>query len=95
MTCISVMPKAFIFCPMVLFTLTTQPQKLERIVITGSSTYWQSLMREIYRYPSFYSGIMNYKNGESYSGLMNYHGGLDQLQSYMTGTRLGLPIIMK
>jgi hypothetical protein len=45
----------------------------ERIVIKGGSSAWDNFMKEVYRYPKFDEGIVEYKDGKRYKSNMNYN----------------------
>ena len=68
-----------LYCITLLASLPLYPQKLERITIKGGEGYRQSLIRQLYHYPSFSNGVINLKNGDTINASMNYHKGLDQI----------------
>lgn len=66
------------------FVSATSPlfaqKSIERIVIQGGSSAWENFYREIYRYPSFEWGLVEYKNSRQFKGLLNYNKVLGTVQ---------------
>lgn len=52
----------------------------QRIHIKGGNDAWENFMKEIYRYPSFEQGIVEYKNGQRFKSVMNYNKALGTIQ---------------
>lgn len=62
-------------------SLAAYAQKsVERIEIKGGSAAWENFYREIYRYPEFKTGIVEYKNGKQFRGNLNYNKVLGTIQ---------------
>lgn len=52
----------------------------ERIYIKGGNSAWENFMKEVYYYPSFEAGIIEYKNGKRFKSSMNYNKVLGTIQ---------------
>src|SRR5688500_7310083 len=58
----------------------TGQMSIERIYIKGGNSAWENYMKEIYLYPSFEGGIVEYKNGQRFKGTLNYNKVLGTIQ---------------
>ena len=67
-------------CLVVMYSLTSAQTSTERHYIKGGIHAWDNFMKEIYRYPSFEAGIVEYKDGKRYKGTMNYNKVLGVIQ---------------
>ena len=66
---------------MIVITTTANSQtSIERINIKGGSSAWDNFYKEIYRYPGFQTGIVEYKNGKRSKGSLNYNKVLGTIQ---------------
>ena len=52
----------------------------ERVEIKGGSNAWENFMKEVYMYPSFEAGIVEYRDGKRYQGNLNYNKALGSIQ---------------
>ena len=52
----------------------------ERLYIKGGSNARENFMKEVFKYPSFEPGIVEYKNGQRYKSNMNYNKVLGTVQ---------------
>ena len=55
-------------------------KSIKRIEIQGGNSAWENFYREIYRYPTFEYGLVEYKNGRQFKGLLNYNMVLGTVQ---------------
>ena len=52
---------------------TSAQTSTQRIYIKGGNDAWDNFMKEIFLYPSFQPGIVEYKNGQRFKSNMNYN----------------------
>lgn len=52
----------------------------ERVYIKGGDSAWENLMKEMYLYPAFKEGIVEYKNGQLFKRALNYNRILGTIQ---------------
>jgi hypothetical protein len=52
----------------------------ERVVIKGGSSAWDNFIKEVYRYPTFQPGIVEYKDGKRYKSNFNYNKVIGNIQ---------------
>lgn len=52
----------------------------QRVLIKGGNSAWDNFMKEVYLYPSFIKGIVEFKNGQRFQSNMNYNRALGTLQ---------------
>ena len=52
----------------------------ERIYIKGGNSAWENFKKELYQYPAFEVGIVEYKNGQRFKSTMNYNKVLTTIQ---------------
>jgi len=52
----------------------------ERINIKGGNMAWENFQKELYLYPNFETGIVEYKNGKRSQGKLNYNKALGTIQ---------------
>lgn len=52
----------------------------EHINIKGGTEAWDNFMKEVYLYPSFKEGILEYKNGKKYKSNFNYNKVIGTIQ---------------
>lgn len=64
----------------ILATTTFSQKSVEHIEIKGGSSAWENFYKEIYRYPSFMTGIVEYKNGKEFRGNLNYNKVIGTIQ---------------
>lgn len=63
------------------FSAFTYAQKLqERKHIPGGNEAWVNFMQEMYVYPSFEKGMVEYRNGQLFTPRMNYNRVLETIQ---------------
>jgi hypothetical protein len=76
------MKKTYFFsvCLALLFTSASAQTSTERIYIKGGNSAWDNFMKEIFKYPSFEQGIVEYKNGQRFKSTMNYNKVLGTIQ---------------
>ena len=76
------MKKILIFSVCLTFVslVLTAQTSTQRIYIKGGSTAWENFMKEIYLYPSFEQGVVEYKDGKRYKSTMNYNKVLGTVQ---------------
>jgi hypothetical protein len=61
--------------------ITTLAQtSTQRIIIKGGHDAWDNFMKEVFMYPSFQKGIVEYKNGQRFKSNMNYNKVLGTVQ---------------
>jgi hypothetical protein len=73
--------KYFISTCFVFLSLTTFAQtSTQRVYIKGGTSAWENFMKEIFLYPSFEPGIVEYKNGQRFKSQMNYNKALGTIQ---------------
>src|SRR6476661_9635745 len=60
-------------CLVVFCTTTSAQTSTQRIYIKGGSDAWNNFMKEIFLYPSFIPGVVEYKNGQRFKSAMNYN----------------------
>ena len=73
--------KYFISACLIFFCFTTFAQtSTQRIYIKGGNDAWDNFMKEIFLYPSFTPGIVEYKNGQRFKSNMNYNKALGTIQ---------------
>jgi len=66
---------------MILFCATATAQtSTQRLYIKGGSNARDNFMKEVFKYPSFEPGIVEYKNGQRYKSNMNYNKLLGTVQ---------------
>jgi hypothetical protein len=67
-------------CLVTSFATTFAQTSTQRIYIKGGNDAWDNFIKEIFLYPSFESGIVEYKNGQRFKSKMNYNkaiGGIE------------------
>jgi hypothetical protein len=52
----------------------------ERIYIKGGDEFWENFSKEMFLYPSFKDGTIEYKNGKLYKSRLNYNRALGTIQ---------------
>jgi hypothetical protein len=67
-------------CAILLCATTFAQTSTERIYIKGGNAAWENFMKEIFLYPSFETGIVEYKNGQRFKSDMNYNKALGTIQ---------------
>lgn len=70
----------FLVCLAFIYTSVPAQTSTQRIYIKGGSSAWDNFMKEIYMYPSFEEGIVEYKNGKKFKSTMNYNKALGTVQ---------------
>ncbi|MBL7697183.1 MAG: hypothetical protein JNK79_03465 [Chitinophagaceae bacterium] len=70
----------FSACLAFLCTSLSAQTSTQRIYIKGGSSAWENFMKEIYMYPAFETGIVEYKNGQKFKSNMNYNKALGTVQ---------------
>jgi hypothetical protein len=53
---------------------------VQRIEIQGGATAWENFYKQIYSYPSFEPGVVEYKNGQRFAGSLNYNKVIGAIQ---------------
>jgi hypothetical protein len=67
-------------CAILFYASTFAQTSTERIYIKGGNAAWENFMKEIFLYPSFEPGIVEYKNGQRFKSNMNYNKALGTIQ---------------
>lgn len=60
-------------CCIFLYAASVAQSSTQRIYIKGGNDAWDNFMKEIFLYPSFQPGIVEYKNGQRFKSNMNYN----------------------
>ena len=68
---------AFLF---ILCATASAQTSTQRVYIKGGNSAWENFMKEIFRYPDFEQGIVEYKNGQRFKSNMNYNKVLGTIQ---------------
>lgn len=63
-----------------LLIFTKAQSSTERIYIKGGNNARENFMKEIYLYPSFEAGLVEYKNGKQYKSTLNYNRVLGSIE---------------
>lgn len=63
----------FLACLAFVYVSVSAQTSTERIYIKGGNSAWENFMKEIYMYPAFENGIVEYKNGQRFKSSMNYN----------------------
>lgn len=63
----------FLGCLAFVYVSAFTQTSTERIYIKGGNSAWENFMKEIYMYPVFEKGIVEYKNGQRFKSVMNYN----------------------
>lgn len=53
---------------------------VQRVNIKGGSSARENFMKEVYLYPAFEQGIVEYRNGKQYKGLLNYNRAIGTIE---------------
>ena len=61
------------------FAATAQTST-QRIDIKGGNSAWENFMKEVFRYPTFENGLVEYKNGQRFKSKLNYNKVLGVVQ---------------
>lgn len=69
-----------LFAFILLLTSIEAQKSIERIEIKGGSSAWENFFKEIYLYPDFQKGTVEYKNGRAFAGKLNYNKVLGTIQ---------------
>ena len=67
-------------CSIILSVATVAQTSTERIYIKGGNSARENFMNEIFMYPSFEQGIVEYKNGQRFKSNMNYNRAAGTIQ---------------
>lgn len=67
-------------CAILLFASAAAQTSTQRLYIKGGSNARENFMKEMFKYPSFEPGIVEYKNGQRYKSNMNYNKVLGTVQ---------------
>src|SRR6476661_4193308 len=71
----------FVSACLIFFCAGTIAQtSIQRIYIKGGNDAWDNFMKEIFLYPSFEPGVVEYKNGQRFKSNMNYNKALGAIQ---------------
>ena len=52
----------------------------QRVMIKGGSSAWENFMKEVFMFPTFEDGIVEYKNGQRFKSKMNYNKAIASIQ---------------
>lgn len=70
----------FLLC-LAFFCVSVNAQtSTQRIYIKGGNTAWENFMKEIFMYPAFETGLVEYKNGKQFKSTLNYNKVLGTVQ---------------
>ena len=67
-------------CFIFLYAGTIAQTSTQRIYIKGGNDAWDNFMKEVFLYPSFEPGVVEYKNGQRFKSNMNYNKALGTIQ---------------
>ncbi len=76
------MKRNFIFTSLfiIICAIASAQTSTQRLYIKGGNSAWDNFMKEIFMYPSFEQGIVEYKNGQRFKSNMNYNKVLGTIQ---------------
>ncbi|HUQ67507.1 MAG TPA: hypothetical protein VM101_15190 [Flavitalea sp.] len=63
----------FIAFIVILSSIATAQTSTQRLYIKGGNEAYENFMKEVFRYPSFVQGIVQYKNGQRFKSNLNYN----------------------
>jgi hypothetical protein len=85
------MKKMIIACCMLAASTFVVGQSVqERISIKGGTSLWPNFVKEMYNYPTFIDGIVEYKDGQLFKRPMNYNKVLATVQFIENGDTLAI-----
>lgn len=67
-------------CAVIICVTASAQTATQRIVIPGGNSAWDNYLKEVFLYPSFESGIVEYKNGQRYKSNLNYNKVIGSIQ---------------
>lgn len=70
----------FLVCMASVCTSGSAQTSTQRIYIKGGNSAWENFMREIYMYPAFEQGLVEYRNGQKFKSTLNYNKALGTIQ---------------
>jgi hypothetical protein len=76
------MLRKFLLLPVlcaIVFSLSAQTHR-ERIYVKGGPEFWDNFSKEMFLYPSFEDGTIEYKNGQTFKRRLNYNRALGTVQ---------------
>lgn len=80
----------FVGCMLAASTIMFGQTVQERISIKGGTSLWPNFVKEMYKYPAFVDGVVEYNNGQLFKRPMNYNKILATVQFIENGDTLAL-----